>query len=134
METEDNNMFTNDQVGKEFTIVANTAGHQFEIGETVTLVRLDKEGGSKFKSATQNLPWWCNVEDVKMYTKKPSQSEVIDIISQFIKDKAEEHDIDASMMVIRSFVIGEIHIDEIESVDPYGADFGHLETLNSSNE
>jgi len=134
MEAEDNNKFTHDQVGKEFTIVANTAGHLFEIGETVTLVRIDKEGGSKFKSDTQNLPWWCNVEDVKRYTKKPSQSEIINIISQFIKDKAEEHGIYASMMVIRSFEVGRIHIGEIEASDPYGANFGHLETLNSSNE
>jgi hypothetical protein len=38
------------------------------------------------------------------------------------------------MMVIRSFEIGQIHIDEIEASDPYGANLGHLETLNSSND
>jgi len=130
----ENKGFTDDQVNKEFIIVGNMAGHAFDMEEVVTLIRVEEDNYGKFKSKTKRQLWWCDVRDVKSYTKKPSQSEVINIISQFIKDKAEEHDIDASMMVIRSFVIGEIHIDKIESVDPYGADFGHLETLNSSNE
>jgi len=130
----ENKGFTDDQVNKEFIIVGNMAGHAFDMEEVVTLIRVEEDNYGKFKSKTKRQPWWCDVRDVKRYTKKPSQSEVINIISQFIKDKAEEHDIDASMMVIRSFEIGQIHIDEIESVDPYGADFGHLETLNSSNE
>jgi len=69
---------------------------------------------------------------------QPHGQTVMDVAKSILKEKGceinEYFKEDASMMVIRSFVIGEIHIDEIESVDPYGADFGHLETLNSSNE
>ena len=58
--------FTAEDVGGNFEIISNSTGHDFEIGETVSLMELNPDpDDDQYKFEGKDDYWWCGFADVK---------------------------------------------------------------------
>lgn len=58
-------LITLDEVGNKFKVIANTSGHDFYVGETVTLLGITEDEEDEYKFQVKKDHWWCGFADVK---------------------------------------------------------------------